>query len=294
MIEDLKSLLLFAKTVECGSFRQAARSLGVSPSVVSYQISQIEKRYGVALLYRSTRRLSLTDDGEKLLGYARQIIDATERGLDLLSGNAAQPRGRLKISLPAAFARSPLTMAISKFAMTCPDVEFAIGFSDVHKDLIAEGIDLAIRTGPLEDSSLLSKKIQSVPRRLVASPSYLEKVRQPRTPEDVAELDWIRLAMLPANRKFNRKNGEQRTIDYRYRISVDNVEGMCQVVKGGLGLATLPGFLADEEIKAGKLLELLPEWDVEPLEVFAVWPPNAPRESLTRRLLDYLADNPLL
>ncbi len=291
MIEDLKSLLLFAKTVESGSFRAAARSLGISPSVVSYQVTQIEKRYGVALLYRSTRKLSLTDNGTRLFKYAKQMIEATERGLDLLSGRALQPIGKLTISLPAAFARSPLVTAISDFAQLNPKVELSIGFSDIQKDLISEGIDLAIRSGEMEDSSLMAKKMQIIPRKLVASPAYLKDRDFPESPRDIEQMEWIRLTMLPASRKFIQGTGKTHTVDYDHRITVDNVDGMCQLVKSGLGLATLPYFLAEDEIKAGRLVELIPDWHVEPLEVFAVWPPNAPRESLTKRLLDFLSQN---
>lgn len=291
MIEDLKSLFLFAKTVESGSFRAAARALGISPSVVSYQVSQIEKRYGVALLYRSTRKLSLTDNGTRLLEHAKQMIEATERGLDLLSGNALQPVGKLTISLPAAFARSPLVTTISEFAQLSPKVELSIGFSDIQKDLIAEGIDLAIRSGEMEDSSLMTKKIQITPRKLVASPAYLKDRNLPETPQDLEQLDWIRLTMLPACRIFIQGIGKTHTVNYNHRISVDNVDGMCQLVKSGLGIATMPYFLVEEEINAGRLIELIPDWQVEPLEVFAVWPPSAPRESLTRRLLDFISQN---
>jgi DNA-binding transcriptional LysR family regulator len=97
--------------------------------------------------------------------------------------------------------------------------------------------------------------------------------------------------MLPASRNFIHVSGKTLHVDYDHRISVNNVDGMCQLVKSGLGLATLPYFLAEEEINAGRLIELLPDWQVEPLEVFAVWPPNAPRESLTRRLLDHFSQN---
>lgn len=291
MIEDLKSLLLFAKTVEAGSFRAAARTLGISPSVVSYQISQLEKRYGVALLYRSTRKLSLTDDGNQLFGHAKKMLDATQSGLNVLSGRALEPIGRLTISLPAAFARSPLVALISAFARYNPKVELSICFSDVFRDLISEGIDLAIRSGPMEDTSLKSKKILTVARKLVASPDYLKEKSLPDLPEDIAVMDWIKLDMLPASRKFIHESGNIRVVDYQYRVSTNNVDGMCQLVKNGLGLATLPYFLAEDDINSGRLVELLPDWKVEPLEVYAVWPPNAPRESLTRRLLDFLVEN---
>ena len=291
MIKDLKSLLLFAKTVESGSFRAAARALGISPSVVSYQVSQIEKRYGVALLYRSTRKLSLTDNGTRLFEHAKQMIEATERGLDLLSGKALQSVGKLTISLPAAFTRSPLVTTISEFAQLNSKIELSISFSDIQKDLVAEGIDLAIRSGEMEDSSLMTKKIQIIPRKLVASPAYIKDRDLPKLPDDLKQLDWIKLAMLPASRKFMQGNSKTHTVNYDHRITVDNVDGMCQLVKSGLGLATLPYFLAEVEINAGRLVELIPDWQVEPLEVFAVWPTNAPRESLTRRLLDFLSQN---
>ncbi|KMN81531.1 LysR family transcriptional regulator, partial [Chromobacterium violaceum] len=120
MIDELRALAVFAKTTETGSFRAAARALGLAPSVVSHHVSQLESRLGVALLYRSTRRLSLTPDGQALYGHAQAMLQAAETGLNELAGRAIEPAGTLRLSLPAFFARGPLTTSLAAFSRCHP------------------------------------------------------------------------------------------------------------------------------------------------------------------------------
>jgi DNA-binding transcriptional LysR family regulator len=291
MIDNLRAMFIFAKTVENGSFRGASKMLGISPSVVSYHISQLEKRFSVALLYRSTRKLSLTHEGDRLFQHAKTMIEAAEHGLDVLAGHSAAPGGQLNVTLPAAFSRSELIHSISGFAHAFPKVNLTIGFDDGHQDLISNGIDIAIRTGELKNSSLKSRRIMVLERKLVASPEYCAARTTPKSPAELKNWDWIRLKMLPPSRTLTNRKGESIKVHYESRLVVDNVEAMCEFAIDGLGLATPPVFLVEEAMVAGQLVYVLPAWKIEPLSVYAVWPSNAPREGLTSRFVNFLMDS---
>ncbi len=288
MIDELRAMAIFAKTVETGSFRGAAEELALSPSVVSHHVSQLEERLGVALLYRSTRRLSLTHDGEQLFESAKAILAAAESGLNAIAQRSAEPSGKLSVTAPAFLSRGTLIEDIAAFAHAHPKVALSINFSDVKQDLIREGIDLAIRIGALKDSTLKCKKLFDVKRKLLASPGFLADKKKPRRPEDLSGWDWIGVKMRPDTKTLTNKKGEVRQIDFTPRITVDSIDALCQLTSAGLGLATPPLFLVEQEIRAGRLIEPLPAWSVEALGVYAVWPPNAPRESLTFRFIQFL------
>jgi DNA-binding transcriptional LysR family regulator len=290
MIDELRAMAIFARTVETGSFRAAARELNLSPSVVSHHIAQLEARLGVALLYRSTRRLSLTHDGGKLLESARTVLQAAERGLNAIAGRSAEPSGRLSITVPVLgySARGALIDDLAAFAQAYPKVALAINFSDEKRDLIRDGIDLAIRIGALKDSALKSKKLSVITRKLVAAPAYVAARKKPRRPADIEGWDWIGLSMRPNHKILISKTGGTHRIDFTPRITVDSIDAMCRLAVAGLGLVLAPAFLVDEDIRAGRLAELLPGWRVEALGVYAVWPSNAGKESLTYRLLRFL------
>jgi DNA-binding transcriptional LysR family regulator len=290
MIDNLRAMFIFAKTVENGSFRGASKMLGISPSVVSYHITQLEKRFSVALLYRSTRKLSLTHEGDKLFQHAKMMIEAAEHGLDGLAGESSVPTGHLNVTLPAAFSRSELIHSISGFAHEFPNVNLTIGFDDGHRDLISNGIDIAIRAGEMKNSSLKSRRVMVLERKLVASPDYCAARTTPKTPADLKNWDWIRLKMLPPSRTLTDGKGNSVKIHYESRLVVDNVEAMCEFAIDGLGLATPPVFLVEGAMVAGQLVDVLPAWKIEPLIVYAVWPSNAPREGLTARFLNFLMD----
>ena len=290
MINNIRAIFVFAKTVELGSFRAAAKALNLSPSVISYHISQLEKQFEVALMYRSTRKLSLTDHGKKLFESAKKMIEAADEATDLLTGKAQEPFGKLVITAPAAFSQGLLINDIANFAKQNLKVELLINFTDRQQDLIANGIDIAIRVGHLKDSVLKSRKITEINRKLVATPEYIESKPIPKTPRDVRNWDWIRFAGVSATRVFTAKNGKREKISFESRIIVDNADAQCQFVKAGLGLGTPPLFLIENDLKTGRLVEVLPTWRVDPLSVYGVWPINTPRASLTNLFIEFLVN----
>jgi DNA-binding transcriptional LysR family regulator len=291
MIDDLRAMVIFAKTVQLGSFRATANAFELSPSVVSYHISQLEQRFGVTLLYRSTRKLSLTNEGKRLYEHAKTMIDAAEEGLDVLAGEAASPTGKLNITVPAVLTRSALTKKIATFSKSLPNVELNITFTDERQDLIAEGIDVAIRIGQLDNSNLKSKKLFKVHRKLVCSQTYFSSKNKPSSPEDLNDWNWIGLGMLPASRTLKNQQGETFNTANKSSVMVNSVDATCQLAIHGLGLASPPDFMVEKEIDQGLLVHVLPGWEIADIDVYAVWPANQRRESLALKFINAIEIN---
>jgi len=290
MINQLRQMAIFVRTIDHGSFRAAARAMKLSPSVVSHQVSELEKRLGTALIYRSTRTLSLTRDGERLLSSARAMIDAAETGLRSVSDQTREPSGELRITMPAVLARSRLVEQIAGFLLANRKVQIAVDFSDTRKSLIGDGFDLAIRMGWLKDSALVARKLGSVDRRLVAARSYLLSRPEPTSPEDLTDWDWLELSPVRTTRtKFQKAGHKTVTLKPASRISVNDAHALYQFARAGTGLAFVPDFLAEGDINDGLMEYVLPDWHVEDIGIYAVWPQNAPRLGLTRHLVDHLA-----
>jgi DNA-binding transcriptional LysR family regulator len=288
MIDELRALAIFAKVVEAGSFRSAADTLKLSPSVVSHHIAQLEERLGVALLYRSTRRLSLTHEGEKLFKSVQAMLSAAEQGLNSVAYHAEEPAGKLHLTVPAMLTKSPLVDDIAAFAKVFPKVALSINFSDLQQDLIREGMDLAIRIGNLKESGLKAKRLFTMTRKLVIAPDLMSEYPVPRRPHDLLKWDWIGFKVRPHSKKLVNKKGKTYSIEFEPRVVVDSMDAVCQLAIAGLGLATPPAFLVTNDLAQGALIEPLPEWQAESLPVYAVWPPNVSKESLTFRLIAFL------
>ncbi len=288
MIDQLRQIAIFAKTVDHGSFRSAAEALQLSPSVVSHHIAQLEQQLGVALLYRSTRKLSLTSHGEQLLRAAREMIEAAESGLSAITNESRQLSGELRVTMPAVLAQSALVDRIAAFATANPNVRLNLDFSDLRREIINDGIDVAIRMGWLRDSALKAKKLYDVERKLVASRSYLQTLPTPHSPRDVANWDWVGLAQVSIKPEFRKARQKSVRIRPDFRVSVNDAHALYRLAHAGAGLAILPAFLADLGISTRVLQHVLPDWTVDSVGVYAVWPPNAPKEGLTAQFIESL------
>lgn len=288
MLDDLRGLTLFVKTVELGSFKACAAYFNLSPSVVSYHLAQLEEKYATPLLYRSTRKITPTEQGLILFEDAKQMVAFADNALGTLNEGTASPRGKLNISLPAGLIGSTFDKATSAFMVDYPQIEFKITYTDQVLDLIENRIDLAIRTGALSDSSYKSLPLGHQTRTLVCAPSFLPSSALPTHPRDLAALHWIRLDMLPAKRVFNHEHHGQVEIDYKSTIQVNNVAAMLELTKQGLGLSSPPTYMVAEEIKAGRLLLLLPDWEIMPLPVQLLWHNQKTGNPLVRLFVDFI------
>lgn len=292
MIEDIRYLIVFAKVAELGSLARAADEMDLSPATISAHLSKLEKNLGAALLYRNTRKVSLTADGTKLLETAQAMLGLYEKGVIDFKRRAVSTGTSLSISIPATLINHPGFMgAIAAFTKDAPDLQLVMQCSDHRSDVIGEGIDVAFRIGDLPDSSLKAKPLFAIERLVVAHPSLLQAHPRVSHPRDLAGLPWIGLAMRPDHRAFHDKRGNRFDIRYTPRVRVDSVEAAYRLCMQGLGLAAPPVFLARDDIMRGRIWEVLPGWTLEPLAVHAVWPPNMSRNSVAYQLINTICDS---
>ena len=289
MFDKLRAMAIFAETVKQGSFSSAAKSLNLSASVVSYQITQFEQELDCVLIYRSTRKLSLTDDGKNLYHYAQQMLSAAEQGLNSLNKEKSQPIGKLSLALPSALTKAPITNKLAEFAKLYPQISLNIQYTDVRQNIIAQGFDLAIRAGEMSDSNLKTKRVGEIKRLLVCSKDYFSEQQKVENPAELSHWQWIKLSMLPNYRRLIHNNKKEITINFNHQISVDSVEAMTQFCLLGCGLATPPNYLVNEAISSKELIVLFPQWHVPSIPLYATWPNNHQENNNTRLLIDYLS-----
>jgi DNA-binding transcriptional LysR family regulator len=288
MNNRLQELAVFVRAAESGSFSRAGRELGLSQPSVSRIIGELEARLGVKLLLRTTRQITVTDAGSLFLDRAREILTEIEdtedaaRGLDSL-------RGLIRLAIPVLYGTREIIPRLPKFLATHPMLQVEMTVVDARQDLVAEGADLAIRLGALDDSTFGARKLQTLERMLVASPAYLKTRGIPKTPADLASHDCI---FGPGN--FGRdswsftKNGTEVSVDVRGRIHTDSGPGAFASVMAGLGIAMASTVMAGPEVKAGSLVPLLRSYQLEPVEVHAIFPGGRRPSTKVRALVDFL------
>lgn len=292
MIDRLRQMAIFSKTIDHGSFRGAARELNLSPSVVSHHISQLEEHLGVALIYRSTRKLTLTREGKRLLTATHNMLNAVEGELTHLSASATAPSGELRITVPSVLSQSSLTEKIAAFSVAYPRIRLSLDFSDTRRELIDDGLDFAIRMSPKSKPSATSRTLFRVQRKLVASAAYLATRPAARHPNDLESWDW--LALTPVQNApvvFQKAGAERVSIKPDAQVFTNDAQALYRLTRAGAGLAVVPEFLAQADIKAGLVENLLPDWEQATLDVYAVWPANAPKHGLVHLALDALSQN---
>ncbi len=290
MIDELRSMAIFASVVETGSFSAAGRRLQLGTSVVSYHVTELEKKLGVTLLYRSTRSHSLTQEGKRVLEASQRMLKAASEGLDSVADISDEPAGALCITVPAFMLRGPYETAVWNFAATNPKVSIELRESDAVVDLIAEGVDLAIRLGRLKDSTLKARKLGEFERVLVASPDYLAKFPKIKTPKDLAQCELISISILSSKIMLAKGKKKASTSFEQSRIKVDSIGGVKAALLAGLGVQRMPLSEVEYDLEAGSLVEVLPQWKLENLGVYAVWPESGPRSALTRKLIEHIIE----
>lgn len=288
MINELRSMAIFAETIKQGSFRAAAKKLQLSPSVVSYQVTQLENHLGTALIYRSTRSLSLTNEGKVLFQYALSMLESAHQGLNLATSKQQELRGTLTVTLPSALIKSDISKNIAEFAKCHTLLNLNFIYTDERQNLIEQGIDIAFRAGEMEDSNLIATRVGEIKRKLVCSCEFAQMIEEPIYPADIEQYNWIKLTMLPNRRTLIDANGEKVDINFKSNVSVNSVEAMTELCLNGLGIATPPDYLVEKGLKDRSLIELLTDWKIEPIPLYAVWPSNVFQSSNAKRLLSFL------
>lgn len=293
MIDHLRQMAVFARVVDEGSFRAAAKVVGLSPSRVSETVSELEDYLGVTLLYRTTRRIALTNEGRIFYGRVVEMLRSAEAGLNDISALSVEPVGAIRISIPAFLSSGALSTAVADFAKQHPNVALSVSYTDNVVGLIDDGFDLNVRVGWLDDSSMMSRKLAVGQRMLVVGKGYARNRVLPKRPTELEDWDWIRYRNRADTTSLLGPDGHEEKVTGRAQLEVDSIDALYHIACQNLGVTILPSFLAKQGIQDGHLLQLLPDWRLRELGIFAVWPDKSRRESLTLLFVRFLADQGL-
>jgi len=290
MSDRLQELTVFVRAAESGSFSKTARELGLSQPSVSRIIGELESRLGVKLLLRTTRRITVTDAGALFLIRARDVLADIEDAEDAARG-VDSLRGTLRITMPIVYGTRHIIPRLPKFLRAHPMLRVELSVADERHNLVAEGTDVAIRLGPLSDSGFGARKLATLPRFLVAAPSYLAERGTPKTPADLASHDCIFGPGLFGRTTWSfTRNGAETSVDVHGRITTDSGPGVFASVLAGLGIAMTSPVMAGPEIASGALVPLLKSYKLAPVDVYAVFPAGTRPSTKVRALVDFLAE----
>jgi DNA-binding transcriptional LysR family regulator len=281
----------FVRVVENRGFSAAAAKLEVTPSALSRLVTRLEDRLGVRLLQRTTRRLALTHEGEVYFARARQIVsDIDEVEIEVARGRG-KPRGRLVISTNTSFGIYQLAPALPDFMARYPEIEVELSVKDAISDLVSESIDIAIRSGPVADTSLIVRHITDIRRSICVAPSYLKRRGTPRKPADLAKHDIVAVkGPIHFAWPFEGRDGIEM-VDIKPRVLTDLGEVAIRLALQGVGLVRLGDLVLADPIRQGLLVPILTDiHHVEPVPMSAVYLPGRHRLPKMRVFLDFLIE----
>ena len=272
-LEDLHALAVFVRVVEARSFTRAARLLRTTTSAVSKRVAELERRLGVKLLARTTRRVALTEAGSIFYERAARILAALDDAQRAVSHLASAPRGTLRLSAPVLFGERHLAPLVPAFLAANKEMRLEISFSDRFVGLVEEGFELAIRIGTVRDPSLVAHKIAPAEGLVVASPKYLAQHGTPETPYELVGHECLRYGLMTAAQewRFHAQEGDF-SVPVTGRLQVDHGGAAREAAIAGLGLARLPSFIVDRSLADGSLVSILDEWRLAPSSILIVHP----------------------
>lgn len=292
-MNKLQAMEVFVRVVETGGMTRAADSLRMPKATATTLIQQLEAALGVKLLNRTTRSVSVTTDGaayyERCLAILAQVRETEES----IAQRHAAPGGRLRVEVPTLMARSVIVPALPSFFARYPEIELQLGCSERRADLIEEGIDCAVWSGELEDSTLVARRVGQLYFSTCASPSYLAAHGQPRHPDELAAHRCINHFSPRTGKVFDwvfAKNGVRRQTTLRGHIALDDENSYVAAAEAGLGIAQIPAFVLKEAMERGSLELVLGDWFPEPGPLNVVYPQNRHLSSKTRVFVDWIAE----
>jgi DNA-binding transcriptional LysR family regulator len=289
MIDELRSMAVFATVVRERSFRAAGVHLGLSPSVVSHHVAQLEKRLGCALLYRTTRHLSLTSAGESLYEASARAVAAAEEGLDRVQQGRQDLVGRLRIGAPAMLVEGPFLDDVNAFQLAHPGIDIELTFDDTERHPVEDAVDVSVRIGWLQDSGLRARLLFEVERVICAAPELLARHNPVRAPADLSVLPWIRGQSQGAYIDLTDPEGSPVRAALQPRVRANHGVAQRKLAVLGAGAFVTLAFFVQDELAAGRLVRVLDSHPLKRAGVFAVWPGNATRNALAQRFVTFLS-----
>ena len=293
MADTLQEMAVFAKVVGAGSLSAAARDMSVSTAVVSRRLAALEARLGVRLINRTTRSLHLTDEGASYLEACNRVLADIEEADAAVAAGRGEPKGTLRVALPASFGNQHVAPLIPDFAARYPKVQLALSLSDRYVNVIEEGFDLAVRIAELEDSSLAARKLAPNRRVVCASPEYLRRHGTPLTPQDLMQHNCLTTAAeLAMTWDYRHPDGVPGSVRVAGRYSCDNWEVLRDWALAGMGVALKSTWDVRRHLEDGSLVPLLPGYTfASDVAIWAVYPHRRHLSAKVRVFVDFLAES---
>jgi DNA-binding transcriptional LysR family regulator len=289
-VDQFKEIEAFVAVAQLGSFVKAADKLGLSKAMVSRHVSELEARLGVRLMQRTTRRLSLSDAGAEYLQRCAQILGDLHDANAAVSATAVQAQGLLKVTAPLTFGIRHLAPLWGEFLRVHPKVELEVNLNDRMVDLVEEGYDLAVRIGQLSSSTLIARRIAGTRLVLCASPRYLQRAAPITDLADIAQHDVMAYTYLATGEQWQ-FSGPQgaRSIEVRPRLRSNSGDTCRAAALADQGIIFQPTFLVGEDLKAGRLVEILPQYAGPELDINLVYPSRLHLSHKVRAMVEFLA-----
>lgn len=291
-METLAHLQAFIRSAEGGSFSAAARRLGVTPAAVSRNVAVLERNLGVRLFQRSSRSLTLTEDGERFLASVFDGVESIQAAISGVTAHAGKPAGVLRVSMPLAFGLDHVWPLLPAFIERYPDVQVDWNFENRQVNLIGEGFDAAIGGGMELAPGVVAQRLAPLHVIAVASPEYLEGRQLPREPHDLAEMDGVSMRSALTGRlrvwRMRNREGVETTLHHKARVTADEPEAICRAVLMGLGVAMIAMPSVERHLQSGALQRLLPEWYADLGAVSLYFTSQKLLPAKTRAFVDYV------
>ena len=283
-------MIVFCEVVEATGFSAAAQRLGHSASHVSKEIVRLEDRLGARLLNRTTRTVSLTDDGRIYYEHARRVVNDARDAESAILSFKDKPFGLLRVSVPVSFSLNYLNQWLPEFLDAYPDVNMEIEASDRIVDIVAEGYDVVVRAGQLDASDLIAKKLLTSRRLTVASPDYLREHGEPSKPDDLEGHTLIDFSQrkIASIWSYVGEASREIRVHVQPRVVCDNAETELALAVSGVGITRLPSLACQKELASGALVSILTEFENPPLGVWAVYPSRSHLAAKVRAFVDFL------
>ncbi len=263
-METLTNLESFIRSAECGSFSAAARRLGVTPAAVSRNVAMLERNLGVRLFQRSSRSLTLTEDGERFLASVSVGLESIQSAIAGVKTHAGKPAGVLKVSMPLTFGVAHILPLLPAFLERYPDVEVDWSFENRRVDLIGEGFDAALGGGMDLAPGVVAQRLAPLHVIAVASPEYLKGRQLPLNPQELEGLDGVSMRSAHTGRlrvwRMRNREGVEATLEHKARVVADDPEAICRAALMGLGVAMIAVPYVERHLESGALQRVLPDW----------------------------------
>ncbi len=291
-LPDFEAWSIFACVVEHKSFTGAANALGLSKATISKAVTRLEIQVGAPLFHRTSRRLSLTESGAKLVEHARAILAEGQAAEEAARDEASEPIGLVRLAAPMSFGLSHVGPLIADFLCQYRGISIDMHLSDAKVDMIGEGFDIGLRIASLPDSSLRARKLRDVKTHIVAAPSYLDRMGIPRHPAELGKHECLLYSLLttPELWRFTNAKGEEAAVRPHGRLRANNSDVMLYSLRLGHGIAVVPDFIIDADLESGAVVPILQEWRPQPVALHLVTPPGMIRPARVTALIDYLVE----